>query len=113
MRRRYRQDPLTGELIEISRSGASVAETGSPGHIIKGSFDPYVSPIDGSIIRTQRDLDNHNKKHNVVLQAEFGDGYFEKKAQERVNFFQAKVGRKEQLERRRMFYEILTRAERC
>lgn len=32
---------------------------------IRGDFKPFVSPVDGSVINTSRDLANHNKRHGV------------------------------------------------
>jgi hypothetical protein len=39
---------------------------------MKGRFDPFRSTVDGSVISTQRDMDEHNKRNGVVCMA---DGY--------------------------------------
>lgn len=44
----------------------------APMGFVKGKFEPFKSKVDGSIITCQRDLEEHNKKNNVVL---LGDGY--------------------------------------
>jgi putative FmdB family regulatory protein len=48
--------------------------TVAPMGFVKGKFEPYRSQVDGSLIRTQRDLEAHNKRNNVVL---LGEGYDE------------------------------------
>ena len=42
---------------------------------MKGRFEAFKSVVDGSIIRTQREMDEHNKRNNVVCMAE---GYDDK-----------------------------------
>ena len=54
----YRQDRETGKLIEVRKvAGQS--------HFIRGVFQPYVSPIDGSVIKSRGGLAEHNKRHGV------------------------------------------------
>ena len=54
----YRQDRETGKLIEVRKVvGKS--------HFIRGVFQPYVSPIDGSVIKSRGALAEHNKRHGV------------------------------------------------
>ncbi len=60
MRRRWRQDLETGELIEITNKRASARV-----HIHVDNVD-FVSPIDGSRIRNNRELVSHNRKHGVT-----------------------------------------------
>jgi putative FmdB family regulatory protein len=43
-----------------------------PKGFVKGKFDAFVSPVDGSVIGSQRAMDEHNKRNNVVNLA---DGY--------------------------------------
>lgn len=40
--------------------------------LVKGKFEPFKSQIDGTIIATERDLQEHNKRNNVRL---LGEGY--------------------------------------
>ena len=35
------------------------------GHFIRGSFQPYISPIDGSVIKSRGGLEEHNKRNGV------------------------------------------------
>jgi putative FmdB family regulatory protein len=46
----------------------------APMGYVAGKFEPFRSQVDGSIIRTQKDLENHNKRNGVV---NLGDGYNE------------------------------------
>jgi predicted nucleic acid-binding Zn ribbon protein len=46
----------------------------APQGFVKGNFDRFRSPVDGSIIGTERDLRNHNARNNVV---NIHDGYDE------------------------------------
>lgn len=57
MRRTWRQ--IDGKLVEVT-PGANI-----PKSAMVKSFDPFVSPIDGSVIRTSTDLANHNRKYKV------------------------------------------------
>ena len=44
--------------------------TSAPQGFVKGKFDPFKSNVDGSLIRNQKDLEEHNKRNNVVQLAE-------------------------------------------
>jgi hypothetical protein len=48
----------------------------APLGIVFGRFEAFVSPVDGSIIRTAREMREHNLRNNVVNLA---DGYDEKR----------------------------------
>lgn len=48
----------------------------APAGFTTGKFDPFVSPVDGSVITTKRELNEHNKRNKVVQLAE---GYSEDK----------------------------------
>lgn len=47
----------------------------APVGYVTGKFEPFKSIVDGSIITTQNDLTEHNKRNNVV---NIQDGYSEK-----------------------------------
>ncbi len=110
---RWRQDKDTGEFIPVDESAArkDMAE-GRYEHIIRGNFDNFKSPIDGSIISSQRDYDNHLKRHNVVNAAEFSPEYYARKAKERADFFEGNHDKKELHKRKQEIYETWTQAER-
>lgn len=72
------QDPKTGELIpkeEFVRHA---------GHTVMGDIEPFVSPIDGTIISSRSKLREHNKRHGVTNIRDYGDSWFQRKAQERT-----------------------------
>jgi putative FmdB family regulatory protein len=46
----------------------------APQGFVKGKFDAYVSPVDLSIISTEKDLQEHNKRNGVV---QIQEGYSE------------------------------------
>ena len=58
MKKTYRQDAETGKLIEVRKV---VGE----GHFIRGVFQPYVSPVDGTVIGTRAELADHNRRNDV------------------------------------------------
>lgn len=48
----------------------------APQGFVKGKFDAFMSPVDGSVIRTATDLVEHNKRNGVV---NIQEGYSEEK----------------------------------
>lgn len=48
----------------------------APGGFVKGKFDAFVSPVDFSVISTESDLSEHNKRNGVV---NIQEGYSEEK----------------------------------
>lgn len=50
----------------------------TPPRLFTKGFEPFRSPVDGSIISTHRELAEHNKRNNVV---NLHDGYDEKAVQ--------------------------------
>lgn len=48
----------------------------APQGFVKGKFDSFMSPVDGSVISTAHDLAEHNKRNGVV---NIQDGYSEEK----------------------------------
>lgn len=50
---------------------------------VQAGFEPFKSPIDGSIISCRSKLREHNKRHGVTDIRDYGDEWFEKKAEER------------------------------
>ena len=53
------------------------------GHFVRGDIEAFQSPIDGSIIRSRKALEDHCRKHGVVQSQEFTPEFYEKKARER------------------------------
>jgi len=46
--------------------------TVAPSGFVKGKFEAFRSKIDGSLVRNSRELEEHNKRNDVVL---LGEGY--------------------------------------
>jgi len=47
----------------------------APQAFVKGKFEPFISSVDRTLISTQNDLNEHNKRNNVV---NVHDGYSER-----------------------------------
>jgi hypothetical protein len=75
-------------------------------------MEPFVSPIDGTVISDRRQYREHCKKHNVVPQAEFGTDTYKAAEEQRAKVFQGKLSASERLARRQELYELIVRAER-
>lgn len=50
---------------------------------VQAGFEPFKSPIDGTIITCRSKLKEHNKRHGVTDIRDYGDEWFDKKAKER------------------------------
>lgn len=61
--------PLCGAL-------AARTITQAPHGFVKGKFDAFMSPVDGSVISTDKDLLEHNKRNSVV---QIQEGFSEEK----------------------------------
>jgi hypothetical protein len=85
MRRRYRQDPKTLELIEVTDNRTRRAL----GLTIMPDIKPFISPITGREITGRRALREHNKQFNVTNVADFNKpgGQWERQAKERAQIF--------------------------
>jgi len=79
---------------------------------IHGDIQPFVSPVDGSVISDRRQLAEHNKRNNVVNTHEFGTEHWDIKRKERERFYNGEHTPKESLRRKQEIYEAITRAER-
>lgn len=78
MRRNYRYDPKTDTMVEYTTKYTRMAET----PYIQANFEPFKSPIDGTIISDRGALRNHMKRHDVVNPLDYKN-HFEKKRKER------------------------------
>ena len=105
---RWRQNPKTLELEEIKIDSGASPESAT----VRGDFEPFVSPIDGTVISGRKSYDEHCKKHNVVPAAEFTPEFYERKAKERADHYTGQKSKGESLEIKRMIYENWVRAER-
>lgn len=104
---RWRQCRKTGKLIPIDE--AAVKAEGN-NFVVKGKFDAYCSPVDGTVIRNAKDLEEHNKRNDVVLMDEFGTDHWKSKAKEREKFFKGEHTTREVFERKQQINSIIDRA---
>lgn len=103
---RWRQDPKTLELIPVGQRNEVAGSVA-----IHADFEPFISPIDGTVISDRAGYREHCKRHNVVPQAEFSDEFLAKKRAERERLFKGEYTREERLEVKREIYEAMVRAE--
>jgi hypothetical protein len=54
-----------------------------PNMHVMPDIEPFVSPIDGSVISSRPHLKAHNKKHGVTNTADYSPQFLEKRAKER------------------------------
>lgn len=88
-RRSYRYDPETKQMYEVAPSG----------NIPQGLLeDNFKSPVDGSIITSQRKLHEHNARNGVrQVSPEIEHGWNEAR-KERDDFYTGKSGKQERIE---------------
>ena len=72
MKTTYIQDPETGKFIEKSKYQP-------PDTAAVHTMQPFVSPVDGTVIRDSGQLRAHNRKHGVTDRRDYGESWFERK----------------------------------
>jgi len=107
MAKRWIQHPITLELIPRDE----YVRPKEAQHALFDDYQPFVSPIDGSVITGRRAYSEHCRKHNVVNAAELS-GEWERAAKRREQHYSGVKTREEQLAIRRQIYETWTQAER-
>jgi len=80
--------------------------------VVRGDIEPFVSPIDGSIISGTKQMRDHYKHHDVVPTAEFSPEFLEKKRKEREKFYKGERTTKEIWQARAEINETINRLER-
>lgn len=73
------QDIKTGRF--IPKSEITYSSPDAPA--VLTAPEPFISPIDGTLIDDRAQLRRHNKRHGVTDFRDYGKGYFERKQQER------------------------------
>lgn len=53
--------------------------------MVMKDLEPFVSPVDGTVIRDRAQLRAHNKKHGVTNAQDYGSAYFERRGKEMYN----------------------------
>lgn len=107
---RWKQDPVTHKLIPVDEM--AFKHDKDRGIIVRGNFDAFKSPIDGSVISNQREYDDHCKRHNVVNSQEFSPEYYQRKAAEREAVHANRLHPKEERRRRESLNEMINHLER-
>lgn len=103
---RWIQHPITHKLIPAD-------EYVRPSlHEIHDDIEPFVSPVDGSLIGSRSALREHNRRHGVVSQAEYGGTHNIEAQKKRERLFTGEKTREESLRRKQEIYETIMRAER-
>jgi hypothetical protein len=83
MRRRYRYDPTTKQMMEIAPDAPSDRERGV---LVVGDMEPFVSPIDGQVISGRARYRSYCKEKNLTNSADYTNEW-KKKADERAKFY--------------------------
>ena len=81
-------------------------------HAVQGDLEPFVSPVDGSVISDRKQLREHNKRNNVVNTAEFSDEFLAKKRKERERLYSGERTPDEIRRNRMEINDIINRLER-
>lgn len=101
MRKRYRWNPVTlrQEPIDDTPGGGRLA--------IIPDIEPFISPVDGTVVTGRAALREHNRRHGVTNIADF-KGQWEREARERATFFKgdAKYDQKRRIEHLKRAFEI-------
>ena len=105
---RWRQDRHTGEFIPIDEAARK-----KDGVSLHTKFEPFVSPVDGSVISDRAQLRRHNEKNNVVQTSEFGTEHWDIKRKERERFYNGEHTSAETWKRKAEIYEAINKAERA
>lgn len=88
MRRRLRYNPETKEMEEIT-SNATREKFG----MVLPDIEPFVSPVDGSVISSRSHLREHMRQHGLAHTEDFSKpgGFWDKKRQERADYLAGKI----------------------
>lgn len=105
---RWRQtneiNPETGRYIWVPVDDAARK---LEGHYVRGDIEPFVSPIDGTVINSRVQREDHCARHGVVPAEEYSQAFYDRKAKEREDSMNGRMSRKEQHELRCSINEII------
>lgn len=102
MSKRWIQHPITLELIPRDE----YVPPKEARHFIFNDLQPFVSPIDGSVISDRRQYRNHCDKHGVRPASEFPPEHYAQKAKEREAHYKGQSSPQEALKRKQALNEI-------
>lgn len=88
---RYIQDPITLELVPAHQYRAPTTKV----HEIQGDIEPFISPIDRSIISSRSDLREHNRRHNVTHASDYSPDFIARRQRQRQAQFNNSWERKQ------------------
>ena len=77
---RWIQHPITHELIPAEE----YVRPSSGGHYIQNDIEPFISPVDGTVVSSRREMKEHNKRNNVVPAQEYDQGHYDAHAKKRA-----------------------------
>lgn len=110
---RWRQideiDPATGRRRMVPLDEGARRRDGV---FIRGDIEPFVSPIDRTVISSRKQLDEHCRKHDVVPAQEFPPEHYEREARKRADHYEGRRSRAESFARKQEIHEIINRLER-
>lgn len=95
---RYIQDPVTHRMVPVAEYDFHDDDCSAPS--VLRPIDPFVSPVDGSVISDRSHLRAHNKRHGVTNVRDYGEGWFERRGKEKYAESQGttRVAKKERIE---------------
>lgn len=110
---RWRQviNPETGKSEFIPVDQAAVRR--DMGAAVHGDIEPFVSPLDGSVISDRKQYREHCERHNVVPAAEFSQDFYERKAAERARLYTGERTKAEVRRDRQRINEIINQLDRA
>jgi len=106
----YNEETGKSEFIPIDEAAARRDGSGTSLHT---AFEPFVSPVDGSVISDRRQLREHNARNNVVQTSEYGTEHWETKRKERERLYTGQHSAAEKQARKMEIHEAIMRAERA
>lgn len=100
MRKRYRWNPETLRQEPIDET------PGSGGVVVMPDIEPFVSPVDGTVITGRKALREHNRRHGVTNAADFKE-HWKSAAKKRERFYSgdASYDRERRVEHLKNAYE--------
>ena len=105
---RWRQDAETGKLVPIDESARRVDGTA----FIQGDIEPFVSPLDGSVISDRKQMREHMQRHGVVHASEFSPDFYAEKRRERERLYTGEHTREQSQRRKEEIHRIIDHLER-
>ena len=80
MRRSYRYDPTVDKMVEYTNSWSRKQESA----YVQPDIQPFLSPIDGTIISSRGGLRRHMQKHDVVMTDDYRESRESRRAEQRL-----------------------------